>query len=48
MPETWYYGFFELLIALAFIAGWLVLEWKGRQLDRAREERERKKDIERP
>jgi hypothetical protein len=46
MPETWYYGFFELIIVLAFVAGWMVLEWKGRQLDRAQEARAREAKTE--
>lgn len=32
----------ELAIVLAFAAGWMVLEWQGRRLDRQRDERERK------
>ena len=43
---TWLSGFFEFFIVLAFAAGWWVLEWKGRQLDRRREERERAAETE--
>lgn len=43
---TWLSGFFEFFIVIAFAAGWWVLEWKGRQLDRRREERERAAETE--
>jgi len=36
---TWVYGFFDLLIVLAFAGAWWVMEWKGRQLDKQQEER---------
>lgn len=40
--SDWPLAFMELAIVLAFAAGWLVLEWQGRRLDRQRDERERK------
>jgi hypothetical protein len=40
---TWIAGFFEFFIVVAFAAGWGVLEWKGRQLDKQSEERARAK-----
>jgi len=33
-------AFVELFVVLAFGLGWLVLEWNGRRLDRARAARE--------
>jgi hypothetical protein len=35
------YAFMELFVVLAFAAGWLVLEYVGRRLDRQKEARER-------
>ncbi|NVN84834.1 MAG: hypothetical protein HXX15_01985 [Rhodopseudomonas sp.] len=37
-----YLGLIELaLVFLCLIAGWAVMEWQGRRLDRQREARER-------
>ncbi|MBR2535807.1 MAG: hypothetical protein IKE66_07010 [Hyphomicrobium sp.] len=38
--SNWPLAFMELAIVLAFAAGWLILEWQGRRLDRQRDERE--------
>lgn len=35
------HAYMELIVVLAFAAGWLVLEWAGRRLDREKAERER-------
>ena len=34
--SNWPLAFMELAIVLAFAAGWLILEWQGRRLDRQR------------
>lgn len=34
-------AYMELIVGLAFVAGWLVLEWVGRRLDREKAARER-------
>ncbi len=39
--SQWPLAFFEFFVVLAFGIGWMILEWQGRRLDRAREERER-------
>ncbi len=41
---NWMYGFFELVIVLAFACGWGVMEWQGRRLDRKQEAEERARD----
>ena len=37
------FNYFEILMLGMFAAGWAVLEWQGRRLDRKREERTKSK-----
>ena len=39
------FAFIELWVVLAFVAGWLVLEWQGRRLDRLRDARKEAEDT---
>ncbi len=41
---NWLSGFFEFFIVMMFAAGWWVLEWKGRQLDKESDRRARAKE----
>ncbi|UFZ07713.1 hypothetical protein LQG66_16000 [Bradyrhizobium ontarionense] len=42
-------GLLEFVIVALCVAGWLVLEWQGRRLDRQRAEREaREREAEKP
>ncbi len=40
-----YLGFVEFFVVALFAAGWAILEWQGRRLDRKRDE-ERKREAE--
>lgn len=41
-------GLFELVVVLAFVAGWMILEWQCRRLDRQKAERARTESNEPP
>ncbi|MEQ1672557.1 MAG: hypothetical protein ABL893_17015 [Hyphomicrobium sp.] len=40
LMSTWPLAFSELFVVLAFVIGWLILEWQCRRLDRLRAKRE--------
>jgi len=37
-------GWFELIVVLAFVCGYAVIEWQCRRLDRQREARQREEE----
>lgn len=39
-------NYFEVLMVGTFIAGWLLLEWQGRRLDRKREADKARREAE--